>query len=344
MWYWCRDIMKTVLVTGGAGFIGSHVVKRLLDDGHKVICLDKLNYSGGLMRVADILTSKDTSNLHNVQFMYHDLRAALPDLLVRKLGDVNYILHLAAGTHVDKSIDDPVSFAEDNVIGTVNLLQYARQLKNLEHFIYFSTDEVFGPAPIGTNFKEYDRFNCTNPYSASKAAAEEFCVAYNNAYKLPISISRTMNVFGEYQNSEKFTPLCINKVINGETVYIHSDATKSISGSRYYIHASDAADGLVFILNRGYTPRNDVIKIPKYNIVGKEEISNLELAQLVAGALGRQLNYEMVDFHSSRPGHDLRYALSGDYMKSLGWEPKVALSQRIKQVVEWYINNDDWLQ
>ena len=153
-----------------------------------------------------------------------------------------------------------------------------------------------------------------------------------------------MNVFGEYQNSEKFTPLCINKVINGETVYIHSDATKSISGSRYYIHASDAADGLVFILNRGYTPRNDVIKIPKYNIVGKEEISNLELAQLVAGALGRQLNYEMVDFHSSRPGHDLRYALSGDYMKSLGWEPKVALSQRIKQVVEWYINNDDWLQ
>lgn len=335
--------MKRVLVTGGSGFIGSHVVKRLLKDDYEVVCLDKLNYSGGLMRLADLLTEDPNTNLGNLTVVYHDLRAPVPELLCKKLGDVNYILHLAAGTHVDKSIDDPLSFAEDNVIGAVNLLDYARKLNNLEHFIYFSTDEVFGPAPLGINFKEYDRFNCTNPYSASKAAAEEFCVAYNNAYKLPISITRTMNVFGEYQNSEKFTPLCINKVINGETVYIHSDATKSISGSRYYIHASDAADGLMFILNRGYTPRNDVIRIPKYNIVGKEEVSNLELAQLVAGSLNKELKYEMIDFHSSRPGHDLRYALSGDYMKSLGWEPKVALSDRIKQVVDWYVKNDDWL-
>lgn len=335
--------MKRVLVTGGSGFIGSHVVKRLLKDDYEVVCLDKLNYSGGLMRLADLLTEDPNTNLGNLTVVYHDLRAAFTEHLKKRIGEVDIILHLAAGTHVDKSIDDPLSFAEDNVIGTVNLLNYAREI-NLEHFVYFSTDEVFGPAPTGVNFKEYDRFNSTNPYSASKAAAEEFCVAYNNAYALPISITRTMNVFGEYQHPEKFIPLCIKKIMNGEKVTIHSDKTKLVSGSRYYIHADDAADAVMFILDRGYTPRDNVIKIPKYNIVGKLEISNLVLAKLIAEALDKELDYEMADFHSSRPGHDLRYALSGDYMKSLGWEPKVGLVERINQVVDWYVKNNEWLQ
>ena len=335
MWHLRRGNMKTVLVTGGSGFIGSHLVKRLLNDGYKVVCLEKLNYSGDYNRLHSVLS--EVENKSNLKVVYHDLRAEITNQI--KDTDINYIVHMAAGTHVDKSIEDPLSFAYDNVIGTVNLLNFARTLTSLEHFIYFSTDEVFGPATIGVNFDEYDRFNSTNPYSASKAAAEEFCVAFNNAYNLPISITRTMNVFGEHQHPEKFIPLCISKIRKGETVSIHSDRTKSISGSRFYIHADDAVDGVVFILNRGYKPRNNVIKIPKYNIVGKVEVSNLVLAQLIAISLNKELKYEMVDFHSSRPGHDLRYALSGELMKSLGWEPKVSLHDRITQVVDWYVKN-----
>lgn len=336
--------MKTFLVTGGAGFIGSRVIGSLLTEGHKVVCLEKLSYSGDLNKLADILSDIPETNKQNLKIVYHDLRAEI----TRQLNpyDITHILHFAAGTHVDNSISDPVSFVYDNVVGTANLLNYARTLETLEHFIYFSTDEVFGPAAPGVSFSEYDRLNATNPYAASKAGAEEMCTSFNNTYSMPISIVRLMNVFGEYQYPEKFIPLCIKKILNGETITIHSDKSKTISGSRYYIHVSDVIDGMNFVIDRGYIPRDNPtgVKIPKYNLVGKEEITNLDLAKFIASALDKDLNYEMVDFHSSRPGHDLRYALSGEYMKSLGWEPKVALSQRIKQVVDWYVNHNEWLQ
>jgi dTDP-glucose 4,6-dehydratase len=236
----------------------------------------------------------------------------------------------------------------DNTIGTVNLLNYARTVSNLERFIYFSTDEVFGPAPNGILYKERDRYNSTNPYSASKAAGEEFCVAYENTYNLPIYITHTMNVFGERQHPEKYIPMCIRKIRDGETVHIHSDSTKTIPGSRHYIHAKDVADALVFLLsiddNLVKTHDFGGAKCPKFNIVGSEEINNLQLAQLIANAQNKELKYELVDFHSSRPGHDLRYALSGDYMRSLGWEPRIALSERISQVVNWSLTYDKWLK
>jgi dTDP-glucose 4,6-dehydratase len=255
---------------------------------------------------------------------------------------------MAAGSHVDRSIEYPVEFLMDNTLGTVNLLQYARTLKNLESFVYFSTDEVFGPAPFGVNYKEFDRYNSTNPYSASKAAAEEFCVAYENTYKLPIYITHTMNVFGERQHPEKFIPMVIRRANTGEKVYIHSDKTKTIPGSRHYIHAKDVASALMFILN---LDRNSIhiddyggAKCPKFNIVGAEEINNLDLALMIAKSQGKELNYELIDFHSSRPGHDLRYALSGEYMRNLGWYPKIALSDRISEVVNWTLANEKWLK
>jgi dTDP-glucose 4,6-dehydratase len=263
------------------------------------------------------------------------------------LGDVNIVLHLAAGSHVDRSIEFPMEFVQDNVIGTVNLLNYARTLKNLDRFIYFSTDEVFGPAPKGVNYAERDRYNSTNPYSASKAAAEELCVAFENTYSLPIYITHTMNVFGERQHPEKFIPLVMRKARDGEKVTIHSDASKTIPGSRHYIHAKDVADGLLFLLNlKDVTFEKDYggAKCPKFNLVGPEEINNLELAKLIAEAQNKELNYELVDFHSSRPGHDLRYALSGEYMKQLGWVPKISLRERIKEVVTWTLENDRWLK
>jgi dTDP-glucose 4,6-dehydratase len=157
-----------------------------------------------------------------------------------------------------------------------------------------------------------------------------------------------MNVFGERQHPEKYIPMCIRKANDGDVITVHSDSTKTIAGSRHYIHAADVADALLFLLNldpaKVATRDYGDAKCPKFNLVGKEEIDNLSLAKLIAKAQGKELKYDMVDFHSSRPGHDLRYALSGDYMRSLGWEPKVALTERIGEVVAWTLANERWLR
>jgi dTDP-glucose 4,6-dehydratase len=243
-----------------------------------------------------------------------------------------------------------MEFVMDNTVGTVNLLNYARKVDNLERLIYFSTDEIFGVAPNGVLYKERDRYNSTNPYSASKAAGEEFCVAYENTYKLPIYISHTMNVIGERQHPEKFVPMCIRKIRDEETIFIHSDKTKTIPGSRFYIHAKDVAESMLFLLTLNshqkeiiHAPDWGGAKCPKFNIVGKEEINNLALAQMIADAFPKSLKYELVDFHTSRPGHDLRYSLDGSYMKSLGWEPRVSLQERIKEIVDFSLENPEWI-
>jgi dTDP-glucose 4,6-dehydratase len=228
------------------------------------------------------------------------------------------------------------------------MLDYARKnLPNLEKFVYFSTDEIYGIAPPGVAYKEYDRYNSTNPYSASKAAAEEFCVAYENTYKMPIVVTHTMNVFGERQHPEKFIPATIQKVRDGETVIIHADPTRTVAGSRMYIHARDVAEGLMFILAlKDYVHTGDYghAHCPKFNLVGTEEIDNLSLAQMIAAAQGKELNYEMTDFHTSRPGHDMRYALDGGLLASLGWTPKIKLSERIGEMVKWTLQNERWLR
>ena len=239
-----------------------------------------------------------------------------------------------------------MEFVLDNVVGTVNILNYAIKLKNLEKFVYFSTDEIFGNAPDKVSYKEYDRYNSTNPYSASKAAAEEFCVAYENTYKLPIFITHTMNVFGERQHPEKFIPLVIQKIRDQEKITIHSDENKIKAGSRHYIYAKDVAEGLMFILNlKNYKHLNDFggAKCPKFNLVGPEEIDNLTLAQMIAKIQKKKLIYKMTDFHTSRPGHDLRYSLDGSLLASLGWKPKIKLSERINSMVNWSLKNTRWL-
>ena len=171
-------------------------------------------------------------------------------------------------------------------------------------------------------------------------------MAFENTYKMPLYITHTMNVFGERQHPEKYIPLCIRRVRAGETIMIHSDPTKTKAGSRHYIHAKDVAEGLLHVLNLKGPFEIDYggAKCPKFNLVGKEEIDNLTLAQMIAKVQGKELRYEMNDFHSARPGHDLRYSLSGEYMKSLGWEPQIALSERIEQVVNWTLANDRWLK
>lgn len=338
--------MKTILLTGGAGFIGHHFVDCLLKrTDWNIVSIDRLDYSGNLNRLAEVLED-NKSEAHRVKVVFHDLKAAFNPQIVNTIGHVDYIAHLAAGSHVDRSIDNPMEFVLDNVVGTTNVLDYARGLTGLEKFVYFSTDEVFGPAPPGVHFNEYDRYNSTNPYSATKAGAEELVVAYQNTFGLPAVITHTMNVFGERQHPEKFIPMCIKKILAGETVTIHSNRQKTKAGSRHYIHAEDVADALLFLLNNeDNAPLEDpygAVKIPKYNIVGAEEIDNLQLAQIIADILGKGLVYEMVDFHSARPGHDLRYALSGERMKKMGWVPN-ELRDRLKQTVEWTVKNKRWM-
>jgi dTDP-glucose 4,6-dehydratase len=345
-------MVKRVLITGGAGFIGHHIIDLFLQKTDwEIISLDRLDYSGNLNRLDNVVRQYPAEVRKRVKIVWHDLKAEIAEINRNLIGDVNIVLHLAASSHVDRSISHPMEFVMDNTIGTVHMLNYARTLKNLERFIYFSTDEIFGIAPNGVAYKERDRYNSTNPYSASKAAAEEFCVAYENTYKLPIFITHTMNVFGERQHPEKFIPMCIRKIRDGEKIFIHSDHTKTIPGSRFYIHGRDVAEAMYFLLHlnedqlkKVYEPDWGGAKCPKFNVVGKEEIDNLQLVKYIAGAVGKEPVYELIDFHTSRPGHDLRYALSGDYMRELGWEPKLTLQERIKEVVDWSLTNKEWIE
>jgi len=234
-------------------------------------------------------------------------------------------------------------------VGTANVLDYCRAVEP-QRIVYFSTDEVFGPAadpdhipPFRSHsptnrvaYREWDRYRSANPYAATKAGAEELCLAYENTYKLPILITHCMNVIGERQSPEKYVPNTIAKVRDGRLVTVHADKTRTKAGSRFYIHARNVADAVLTVVQKG-TPGD------KFNIVGEAECDNLRLAQMIAEVVGRPLQYEMVDFHSSRPGHDLRYALDGSKLAAMGWKPPVSFEQSLDRVVRWTLAHPRWL-
>ncbi len=335
--------MKKIILTGANGFVGHHILEHFIKHTDwEIYCLDKLSYaSSGHDRIRDI----NVFNNDRVKIFTTDLCLPLQEGLIKELGDISYIFHVAADSHVDNSISDPVPFVQNNVNSTLHILEYARQLPNLEKFIYFSTDEVYGSAPVGKNYSEGERFNCGNPYSASKGAAECICQSYANTYKIPIIVTNTMNVIGERQHPEKFIPKVINKILNGDTVTIHSNKEKTKAGSRFYIHARNIADALLHILEEcDETLDNYDSSKGRFNIVGETETDNLELAQLIAEILGKELKYEMVDFHSQRPGHDLRYALGGEKMKSLGWVHPIAFKESLENTINWTLQRQEWLK
>ena len=339
---------KRILITGGAGFIAHHVVDKILSTTDwEIITIDRLDFSGNLNRLNEVVSAYPEPERKRVKVVHHDLKSEINPEISKTIGDIDYIAHLAAGSHVDRSITYPLEFVMDNVVGTANILDFARKYdRGIEQFVYFSTDEIFGPAPNGISYKENDRYNSTNPYSASKAGGEELVVAYNNTYGLPAIITHTMNVFGERQNPEKYIPMVIKKVRDNETVTVHANSEKTKAGSRHYIHAEDVAEALLFLYAYDmslFSPDNTGAKCQKFNIVGKDEIDNLSLAQFIAEVQRKELVYEMVDFHSQRPGHDLRYALDGSKMKKMGWEPHSAYD-RLKDTIEWTLENDQWLK
>jgi dTDP-glucose 4,6-dehydratase len=336
-----------VLVTGGAGFIGHHVIEYLLDNTDwNVVSLDRLDFSGNLNRLNDIM--RDRTDKSRVRSVFHDLKAPINEQVSKMIGNIDIVLHLAAASHVTRSIVNPMEFVESNVIGTVNLLEYARTLPNLTRFVYFSTDEVFGPAIDNyTHFTEYDRYNATNPYSASKAAAEEMCVAFENTYKIPLYITHTMNVYGERQATEKYIPLCLKKMLNNERLTIHYDSVTGNIGGRSYLYAKDVASALLFILGlKEVKPEQPHTggKCMKFNIAATESLNNLDVANLISQGSGVPLEYDLVDPNILRPGHDFKYLISGDYLRSLGWSEKYDVLDNIPRVAKWYMDNPIWLK
>jgi dTDP-glucose 4,6-dehydratase len=328
--------MERVLITGGAGFAGHHVVEHILKNTDwEVAIVDRLNYAAnGFDRLRDIEAFDDK----RVMVLTADFSQPISEGVVYEIGQVDYIIHMGAETHVDNSIENPFPFVISNVVGTLCMLQFAQKQKKLKQFIYFSTDEVFGPAPDDKLYKEWDRYDSRNPYAASKAGGEELALSFANTYGIPVLVTHTMNLFGERQHPEKFIPKVIRSVRDGEMVTIHSDPTRTRAGSRFYIHCRNMADALLFLIGKGQITRD------KVNIRGEREVDNLALAQFIANVVGKPLKYEMVDFHSSRPGHDLRYALDGSKLAEMGWHHPLDFEASLEKTVRWMLAHPKWLE
>lgn len=332
-------MQNRILITGGAGFIGHHLVEHLLKNTTAdIVVMDKLSYaSPGLDRLRDI-SCFDPKRVH---MLAADFSKPVESGLAKELGPVTHIVHMGAESHVDNCIKNGNLAIESNVLGTHYMLEFARSLPSLQLFLYFSTDEVFGPAPAGVYFKEGDRFNTGNMYAATKGAAELLCIAAANTHKLPVVITNTMNVFGERQHPEKFIPKVIKRVLAGEEIEIHGDAAGN-SGSRFWIHARNVADAVLWILST-IKEREHMVRISdptsgKYNIVGEREITTLDLAQSIAGKLGHPLKYHVSDAATSRPGHDFRYALDGSKMAQYGWKHPRSLDESLDKSIAWMID------
>ena len=322
--------MKRILVTGGAGFVGHHLVEHLLrhTDWH-IVVIDRLSYaSNGFDRLRDIAAFDDK----RVTSLAAPIDRPIAEGLEQEIGQVDFIVHMAAESHVDRSILNPLPFVQSNVMGTYYVLEFARRQQTLQKMIMFSTDEVYGPAPDGVFYSETDRHNPANPYAATKSASEMLCLAWANTYKLPVIITNTMNVYGERQHPEKFIPMTVRRVMDAERVDIHGTPDLKRAGSRFYIHGRNVADAVLFMLTEIITPPREA-----WNIVGEVEVDNLTLAQMIANVLGRQLHYRIVDFHSQRPGHDLRYALDGSKLAAAGWKPPVDFAVSLRRTVEWMV-------
>ncbi len=321
---------KKILITGGCGFVGHHCVEHLLKNTDwEIIILDTLTYAGNLNRITDI----EVFDPERIRFVWHDLRAPISESLHKMIGKLDYCIHFAAESHVDRSLEDSIPFVMSNVVGTANLLEYFKRYQPECKTLIFSTDEVFGPAPEGVYFKEDDRFKPSNPYAASKAGEEMIAFSFAHAFGLPISIVRSMNIIGERQHPEKFVPKTIRAILNGEKVTLHGRGPQDVS-SRCWIHARNVADALLFLLDKA--EREEF-----YHIVGEEK-TVLEMANWICEVIkGRRLKedeIDWVDYHTARPGHDKRYALSGEKLAKMGWHPPVDLEKSLKKTVAWSID------
>ncbi len=343
-------VMRRVLLTGGGGFIGAHTLAHIMHmTNWELVIIDSFRHKGKTDRISEMFRAHPDWK-ERCTIITHDLRAPFSRQTMITLGKIDYVINMASESHVDRSISDPRDFIENNVSLTLTMLEYMRsynsamQEKGIKKFIQISTDEVYGSAPDGHNHKEGEPHMPSNPYSASKAAQESIAYSYWRTYDLPICITNTMNIIGEMQDGEKYLPMIVKSVLSGEPLTIHASPDKKRIGSRYYLHARNQADALIWLLdNIDFPTYSSGKEIARYNIVGEQELTNLELAQKVAGILGKELKYELVDFHSSRPGHDLRYALDGTKLAEAGWKAPLSLDESLASTVKWMAERKEWL-
>jgi len=331
--------MTKVLITGAAGFIGHHIVEHILKNTDwEIYIIDRLSYSGDLNRLADIdIWEKER---YRVKFIYHDLKSPIPVSIMRMLEGVDYVLHEAANTHVDRSLVDAKPFVLDNIFGTVNLLDCFREI-GCKKIIIQGTDEIFGAAPKGYFYKENDRYAPSNPYAASKVGQWMMAYSYAHAFGMPILHAIMMNGYGERQHPEKFIPKTVKAVIDGRKIVLHGKNKHDVS-SRCWIHARDIADALLFLLEKG-KPKES------YNVVGPEytvyELAD-KIFKIIKGRSISEDDIEWVDYHSARPGHDLRYALDGSKIKKIGWKPRLPFDVTFEKCIRWMADpkNSRWLE
>ncbi len=327
---------KNILITGSAGFFGSHMIEEVLvSTDWNIIALCRLSNIGDMNRL--INSDHVQKNSDRIKFIYHDLKFDIPQHLIDSIGKVDYITHLAANSHVDRSIIHPKQFFEDNVIGTVNLLEWYRKHCSEAIFINYLTDEVFGPAPPDYDFREDDRWRPSNPYSGSKCGQGGAGMCYHITYNLPIITTYTMNMFGERQNKEKLIAKAIHSIRNDIPIPIHSkidnNGNVEYVGERHWLHARNAANATLFLLIHGKPGQH-------YNVVGADEYKNDEIVKKIGSIIGKNPLLEYVDFHKTRPGHDMRYSLDGTKLKNMGWSAPISFDQSLKKTIEWTIANE----
>lgn len=332
-----------VLITGGAGFAGHHLVEHLLvETDWQLVVLDGLTYAGR----ADRLTDTAGYDPERVALLWHDLRAPIHGHLDERIGDVDAVLHLAAESHVDRSIADPAPFVRNNVDVTLNMLEWART-RELSHFVQVSTDEVYGPAATGEAHAEWSPVVPSNPYAASKAAQEAVAVSYWRTFGVPVVITNTMNLIGERQDTEKMVPKTIRAVLGGEPVTVHARRAESgrwEPSSRHWLHARNHADALRWILAETSPARfGEAVRPDRWHVAG-EELDVLQVAERIARAAERPLQCEFEDYHSSRPGHDHRYALDASKIAAAGWKPPIGLDESLERTVRWSMQHPEWLR
>lgn len=331
--------MKKILITGGAGFIGSHVVRRFVNNypEYEIINLDALTYAGNLANL------KDVEEKNNYRFIKANICDAVEINNLFEVENFDAVIHLAAESHVDRSIADPSAFVMTNVIGTVNLLNAARTFwKNdfeKKRFYHISTDEVYGALGRDGMFTEKTAYDPHSPYSASKASSDHFVRAYHDTYGLNIVISNCSNNYGSHHFPEKLIPLAINNIKNNKPVPVYGNG----ENIRDWLWVEDHARAIDVIFHQAKTGQT-------YNIGGHNEWKNITLIELLCSIMDEKLGREkgesatLITFVKDRAGHDLRYAIDSSKLQNeLSWMPSLQFEEGLRKTVEWYMNNEEWL-
>ena len=332
--------MKKILITGGAGFIGSHVVRLFLKThkNYQIFNIDSLTYAGNLENLKDIESSE------NYNFLKGDITDELFVNEIFSEHQFDGVIHLAAESHVDRSIKDPLAFAKTNILGTMILLNAFKNLWDNnwkgKRFYHISTDEVYGSLGDSGLFTETTSYYPNSPYSASKASSDHFVRSYGETYKMPYSITNCSNNYGSHQFPEKLIPLFINNILNEKALPVYGDGNYT----RDWLFVEDHAIAIDLVFHKGKNHET-------YNIGGFNEWKNIDLIKVLCKLMDEKLkkpknsSKKLITFVKDRPGHDLRYAIDASKInKELGWKPTVTFEEGLSKTIDWYLNNGDWLK